>query len=435
MRRLYLTMVLGVAAAIVVATIAHIWVVTTWLRPDLGDDAMALMRGSVVRAVRQVDRALDRSEDPDALATALKAPVRIAEDPRAATGAARDQGLWIEGASGRSLFITRRGPDTLRVHVEVGGGAWLVAGPLPDTWKFGAERLSVGLAIALIVAVMVSLLMTLPVARGLDRLRRAARGIFAGDLSARVAVTGGPTRELDLAFNAMAERNQQLVESQRHLLEAVSHELRTPATRIRFALEMIETARDEATRARRLASIDEDLTELDELVGELLTYLRVSGAPDDVDLEALDLAAELDRLIGQVAERRSDVTIETTGDAPGTEVFAERRTFRRALRNLLLNASRHARGRVILAVQAGEDDVTVAVSDDGPGVAPEDRARIFEPFTRVDASRSRDLGGVGLGLAIVRRIVEVHGGSVTLDACPTLGGARFVTTWRRARSK
>ena len=124
-----------------------------------------------------------------------------------------------------------------------------------------------------------------------------------------------------------------------------------------------------------------------------------------------------------------EVSAPPDPDGAPLSVRAEGRLFRRATRNLVLNAARHATSRV--RVEATRDGawVRVTVSDDGPGVPPELRDRVFEPFARTDEARSRDLGGVGLGLAIVRRILELHGGAVHVDACPALGGARFVARW------
>ena len=99
----------------------------------------------------------------------------------------------------------------------------------------------------------------------------------------------------------------------------------------------------------------------------------------------------------------------------------------RAVRNLLDNAARHAEGHVEVSVETRDGEVVLTVDDDGPGVPPEERTRIFDRFTRLDEGRARDAGGVGLGLPMVRAIVERHAGTVTVDDAP-IGGARFVVT-------
>jgi two-component system sensor histidine kinase RstB len=305
-------------------------------------------------------------------------------------------------------------------------------GPVEGSWSaLNETKLALALALALTVAVLFSLPVTLPVARGLDKLRVAARRISEGDLGARADVKRGPARELARAFNAMADHNQRLLESQRHLLEAVSHELRTPTARIRFALEMLDTARDAADRERRLAAIDDDLAEIDDLVAELLTYTRLAGSPRDIEGDTITVADEIEELADYVRERRQrvEVTVVVPDAARDRVLEVEQRLFRRAVRNLMLNAARHAEGRVVVSVEPQPDGVLIAVCDDGPGVPEADRERIFEPFARSDDSRSRDSGGAGLGLAIVRRIMEVHGGTVRCLSCPELGGARFEVSW------
>ena len=115
-------------------------------------------------------------------------------------------------------------------------------------------------------------------------------------------------------------------------------------------------------------------------------------------------------------------------DVADVELSVAPRLFNRAVRNVLLNASRYARARIVIQWERRSEDLALEVVDDGPGIAESDRKRVFDPFTRADRSRSRDSGGIGLGLAIVRRIVEVHGGDVYADEAEG-GGARIVMLW------
>jgi two-component system sensor histidine kinase RstB len=229
----------------------------------------------------------------------------------------------------------------------------------------------------------------------------------------------------------MADKVQGLLERQQELIQAVSHELRTPTARIRFGLEMLASDQTEQGRQRRIEAIDEDLVELDQLVEELLLYIRSGEDALELKREEVEPAAEIAALVERLQELRSDVEVQIqTRQGDRRAVQADRRFFRRALSNLLSNALKHARGRVVVQIEDAPDGeaVLIGVRDDGPGVPEEQRQRIFEPFARLDASRSRESGGAGLGLAIVERIVRSHGGEITVGEAEE-GGAAFITRW------
>jgi len=183
-----------------------------------------------------------------------------------------------------------------------------------------------------------------------------------------------------------------------------------------------------------MASIEEDLTELDELVGELLLYLRCGDEAAPLAIESFDARVELEELLERLGESRPEIRVQLeaveTASGESSSVAAERRYFRRAMQNLISNALKYARSEVSLRVEGSPEVTLIAVEDDGPGVPEDQRQRIFEPFARVDDSRSRESGGVGLGLAIVKRIVELHQGSVRVESSEH-GGARFVVGWPR----
>ncbi len=295
-----------------------------------------------------------------------------------------------------------------------------------------ATMLLAAIVVPIAVAVVAAMVLVVPVTRRLRALERTTRLLAGGDLAARAVV--GPRDAIgNLAerFNQMACEIQQLVDSKRQLLQAVSHEFRTPTSRIRFALEMLETSRTDDERRDMLTSIDDSLVEIDELVDELLTYVRFEGTTPELPTEELDPRGELEAMVASVRGLRREVEVEITAhdeDEP-THIVANRRYFRRALSNLVHNAVRHAESRVRIEYQRVGDDLVVLVHDDGPGVPADQRAHVFEPFARLDNSRSRDSGGVGLGLAIVQRILEWHGGSVNVEDSSPLGGAMFVSVW------
>jgi two-component system sensor histidine kinase RstB len=210
------------------------------------------------------------------------------------------------------------------------------------------------------------------------------------------------------------------------LLQAVSHELRTPLARISFAIDLIRTARDDSERESRLKSLDNAAQDLDELVGELLQYVRL----DTSGLRPASESIELLPLVAELIEKES-LGSETIQCEVGSElasgkvhVVADRAGLTRALGNLLANAYRFGRRRVIVNASASAAGTTIDIDDDGPGIPASDRERVFAPFVRLDES-SR---GAGLGLALVKRIVTNHGGTVTALESP-LGGCRIRAFW------
>ena len=260
------------------------------------------------------------------------------------------------------------------------------------------------------------------------RLELAATRIAGGRLDTRVKVESGDfLGRLGMAFNGMAAQVQSLLRAQQDMIRAVSHELRTPVARIRFAVQMVEDMTDDPAIRRQLEGVDGDITELDELIDEILTYARLgSETANGAELETslVDCRAMAERVIEALQPLHREIRIELD-DGPEVEVQAEPRYLQRALQNLVANACRHARSRVMIHLQSEPRLVRVDVEDDGPGIPAEARSEVFKPFARLDDSRARRSGGYGLGLSIVQKVMAWHGGSVMVDAGATLGGARF----------
>jgi len=259
--------------------------------------------------------------------------------------------------------------------------------------------------------------------QGLQSLSRMADEFGAGKLSVRAQLKpSDAVYPLAERINHMAGRIEDLMEAQRSLLHSVSHELRTPIARLEFALELLDAKARDPELSRRIAAMEGDLSELNNLVKELLDMSKLDstrtlqGAP--VELEALlrDCCATLPPSPQQVAcELASGL---------GT-VEADARLLARAVGNLLRNAQKYAQERIVLSARRTPDGVEIAVDDDGPGIPLDERERIFDPFYRLDRSRDRATGGFGLGLSIAHKAVALHGGTLRVESSP-LGGARFV---------
>ncbi|RYZ35270.1 MAG: HAMP domain-containing histidine kinase [Myxococcaceae bacterium] len=341
--------------------------------------------------------------------------------------------------------VTRRGPPSGPFPGPGGPGRLLVVSPYPGTPQVYASvslpppppppdgdrqtAIVVGLVLACTGITSVAFARTL--AGPLEKLASAARAFGAGRLDVRAGLRRND--ELGLvseAFDEMAGRITQLLRSQKELLANVSHELRTPLSRIRVALDL--AAEGDAQTARELLpDITEDLAELERLVQDVLTTSRLelvtegaSGAAPPLRLEHVDANALLEKAAARFRTARPQhrLEVQVDGVLPGLE--ADPVLLRRVLDNLLDNAGKYSEPGTtvkLLARTEGDGGVQVEIRDQGIGIDAEDLARVGTPFFRTDRSRARTTGGVGLGLALVRRIIVAHGGRLTLESQPGQG--------------
>jgi len=293
-------------------------------------------------------------------------------------------------------------------------------------------RLLAGLAATLVVLWLLSWPLAAHLARPLQRMAAAADAFGLGDLSMRIAPRDvqrhGRRRwrhdeigRLAESFNRMAENLQRLVLGHKQLLADVSHELRSPLARLRLALELARGAQG-AEQARYLGALERQADAMEELIGELLLHSRLSEAPSAVRPEPVALETLVHACVAaqqpEAEAKRVILRADVPGDLP--TVLAERALLARAIANGLRNAVVYSPpgGTVELSVRREGERVRIVVRDEGPGVAPDQLERIFEPFVRTDAARGRETGGVGLGLAIVRRCMEAHGGGASAALGP-----------------
>lgn len=333
-------------------------------------------------------------------------------------------------ADGRDVVFYQHEEDRYFAATPLGETSDIVRfGPFPSFEKIEQKAATTTVALVLLPAALAIALLLRPVARQLRQVENTAQSIAAGDLSARVNErVMNSAKPLAQAFNNMASQTETLVRTQRELLQAVSHELRTPLSRMRFAINLIETAKDDKEREQRLASLDAATEELDELVGELLSYVRMETAEPRLAREHIALHDSLAVLIPKHAGLHPSVQFDVSEGIASDKpiVCADRTGFQRVLGNLIGNAGRYAKSRVLVAAAANGKGLTVDVDDDGSGIAESDRERVFEPFVRLDNGANGH--GAGLGLALVKRIVIQHGGSIEVMTSP-LGGCRMRTTW------
>ncbi|QHL91720.1 HAMP domain-containing protein [Sphingomonas changnyeongensis] len=240
-------------------------------------------------------------------------------------------------------------------------------------------------------------------ARPLAELRLATEG-FSRDRAAPPVAERGPDdiRRLVAAFNAMRTRIVGMLDEKDRMLGAIGHDLRTPLASLRVRTELVD---DEGERARMAATIDEMNRTLD----DILSLARL-GRPSEA-VERIDLPALIDSLVEEFEDLGADVAFAPAGRLT---VAIRPTLIKRALRNLVENALKYGGCARIDVERDGDGGVAVHVADDGPGIPPDRIEAMFEPFTRLETSRSRETGGAGLGLALARAIAEGHGGGIRL---------------------
>ncbi len=279
-------------------------------------------------------------------------------------------------------------------------------------------------ALTLAAALLAGYLLAARTAAPLRRMASTATAVDAGDLTPRIGAEASAAVEVRVlaeAFDHMLDRLDDAFSRQRQFVSDASHELRTPLTAIRGQIEVLaRSERPGVEEVRRVEGVVmTEMARIERLVDDLLTLARLD---EDAPLQRreIPLAPYLRRLaedapLGGVA----------VGELPAGKLRADPDRLTQVIRNLLANARRHAgaRGQVAISATARGARLTIRVDDDGPGIDPAERERVFARFHRSEAARDRGTGGSGLGLAIARSIVELHGGRIWVEDSP-LGGAR-----------
>ena len=249
----------------------------------------------------------------------------------------------------------------------------------------------------------------------------AAANALGRDVNAPPLPEGGPMEVATAAaaFNTMAARIRRFVQDRTELLTAIGHDLRTPITRLKLRAEFVE---DEEQRAKILA----DLEELEAMVSATLAFGRDARTTEPVT--SLDMAELVRTVLDETGDARPEAAPRLAYDGPShLTVRGRHLALKRALANLISNAVMYGGRAHVRLIPPVDDMVAIEVEDDGPGIPAGELERVFEPFHRVEQSRNRETGGVGLGLPIARNILRAHGGDVTLANRPT-GGVKATLT-------
>lgn len=371
------------------------------------------------------------------------------------------------------------GPD-VRIGYRIPETQLVLGFQVIEAFPFDLWSVLLGIGIIGMCAASTSLLMSWPLLRRAQGLASSAQEIGEGNFSARADESGvDEFAVVARQFNGMARRLEAQLVHQRGLLHALAHEYRTPLARARFGLEMLLDAEAPPDRERFAGKLEASLDALDELVDEVLEYVRIDLADPLEGAVAGDAARWLQEALDDVAVA-DDVEVEVSTGAEEQMLWSDRRHYVRVVRNLVGNAVRHAESKVALTLYREGDRTVLEVADDGPGIPVAQRELVFEAFYRGDLSRARERrsdtiegggvfegggvndgdaaledgdglgasggqkgaqgavadrssgsgGGSGLGLAIASRLARAYGATLHIDDAG-LGGALFVLRWPR----
>jgi signal transduction histidine kinase len=323
----------------------------------------------------------------------------------------------------------------LRACHDGSGRHVVIGGPLH---KPPLERLSISVAAVVLLVAIGSIPLARSLVKPLRELVATATRFGEGDLAARARQERtDEIGDLAVAFNAMAAKLEARLHAEKEMLANISHELRTPLARVRVVLEMAEE--HPARAASLLSEISRDLTELERLTEDVLATIQCDfergdgGARAGLRLRSaeLDLSAVLRQSVARAVEAHPER--EFVFDVPEgmPSLRGDFALLRRLFDNLLDNAQKYSTGPVLVRAGQDGDVLVVEVEDDGIGIDHADLERVFDPFFRTDRSRQRATGGTGLGLALCRRIAELHRASIAAES----GAGKTIVTVRLARDR
>ncbi len=333
-----------------------------------------------------------------------------------------DTGLRAEGPPPPDRRRRRhrlRPENRLMIAVEQPGQGWLTLGaPWPSSQAAIVWRLILQTLILYAIVLLPVLWIARRISRSLRALGDAARRFGPGEDPGPVEVSGPPdVRAVISAFNALRVRVTAMLEEKDRMLGAIGHDLRTPLAALRVRIESVE---DDDDRTRMAETIDE----MNQTLEDILSLARL-GRPSEKMTE-VDLNALVDAVVEDFRDLDAPVTFE---ESPRLTLRLRPSLMRRAVRNLIENAVKYG-GVAEVSLRTDPRKVAIVVADNGPGIPADRLADVFDPFTRLESSRNRGTGGIGLGLALAQAIVRDAGGEIAL-ANRASGGLEAIITLPR----
>lgn len=316
--------------------------------------------------------------------------------------------------------------DAVEIHHRINSaGTMIVLGPAKMPTRPRVEALIRVILLACLACILFFWLR--PLSRDLDQLRKTAIdfGQESFDVVAPKA-SSKMTEPMVTAFNTMASRIKRLIDAHKELSTAVAHELRTPLARTKFALQMLACTDDKAKQEKYRNAISKDICELEQLINEMLIYASFDNDRPELNFNEESLVEIVEKQVSNYQQFDQKFNINNMlGDV---SVQADRQFIGRALNNYISNAIKYGKGEIDITIMQKDDHCQIKVTDNGEGVSDDFKCTIFDAFSRGDTSRNRETGGFGLGLAIVCRIMEWHGGSASVVDSEH-GGATFILSW------
>jgi len=309
----------------------------------------------------------------------------------------------------------------LRTEVQLRDGRWArFDTELPPAATTLPWRLALTLAVLLVAVLVLSFVAVRWITRPLHVLAQAAEAL-GKDINRPALSEEGPLeiQQAARAFNTMQRRLSRFIEDRTRILAAMSHDLKTPITRMRLRADLLD---DEETRQR----FEADLKEMESMVTDSLEFMRGLGGNEA--RQAVDVMALLESLQSDNEAMGRTMRVEGRASAPYMAVVS---LLKRCLGNLIDNAALYG-DRVTVKVEDTPGCLTLRVLDEGPGIPEAELEKVFEPFHRLEGSRSRETGGTGLGLTIARNIAQMHGGDIKLHNRPQRGLEAVLTLPRQA---
>lgn len=321
----------------------------------------------------------------------------------------------------RTLLFESAVPDGVATLLRTEGIA--ARGPLHSALVDAArEALFWSHVVSITTGLLVAILLVVLVLDPLNRVIGVTRQVAAGNFSARVPPSwDDEIGELGTAFNRVTSNLQQMEEARRQMIVDVAHDLRAPLTNIRGTLEAVITGvADPGAAPALLQSLNEEVLRLSRLTESMLSLSLADAAKARMQPKTGDLGRLIDQSVTLFAESfaRKGVRIQVEHDHACERVTADFEQLAQVLQNLLDNALRHTApgGRVRVRVECTQETRRVTVANTGPAIGREHLPHLFERFYRVDRARGSDTGGLGVGLAITKDVIEAHGGAVGAEA-------------------
>jgi two-component system, OmpR family, sensor histidine kinase RstB len=332
---------------------------------------------------------------------------------------------------GTIAVILKNSPSnqpSLSAYAPLGNSPYvLILGPIPLFDWFPLPVFGLMLCFVLFAMAITAYLLVHPLEKRLRQVDLQIEQIGADkslkmpDIHANDAIG-----KLALTVHNLNQKLHRMLASQNDMVRAISHELRAPITRIRFRLANVEQAKS-AQFTHINNGIEQDLTELETLIDEVLTFSKLQREQPKLKSSSFNANAWLQQLVDKMKPEHDPMQI-TINCSAELILYGDKRYLSRAVDNLLRNASLYGKSQILISAQQQHEQFVVTVADDGIGIPSHARAELFEPFKRLDKSRNRQSGGYGLGLAIVQQVANWHKGEVTINDS-IWGGAEFILRW------